>query len=132
MKLKKCTSLFLAFLVLISSIGFALNVHFCGDAVASISFKKKHYAAQEKKCCAVNEKDSSCCKDTVVHVEKKTPNAIVKAFVFQAVVPFLSPNYSVVSSELILVKHNKKVLSYYVDANAPPLFKLYHQFVFYA
>mgnify|MGYP006152496161 FL=1 len=74
MKLKKCTGLFLAFLLLVSNIGFAFDVHYCGGEIASVSLNTTA-AAPEKNCCGTSEKKSSCCKDKVVHFEKKSDDA---------------------------------------------------------
>ena len=38
MKMKQLVSLFLAFLIFGTRVGFALNVHHCGDRIAEISF----------------------------------------------------------------------------------------------
>lgn len=132
MNIKKCTSLFLVFLLLVSNIGFAFDVHYCGGDIASVSFKTSVEKEVAQKCCAINEKDSSCCKDAVVHVEKNVDTAVIKSFLFQVALPFLNPTYSLEVFKAINFVKNNAVLAYYVEANAPPLFKLYQQFIFYA
>ena len=70
MNLKKCTGIFLAFLLLVSNIGFAFDVHYCGGKIASVSLSTT--VSPEKKCCGDKEKKSSCCKDKVFKFEKKS------------------------------------------------------------
>jgi len=131
MNLKKCTGLFLAVLLLVSNIGFAFDVHYCGGSIASVSLKTTEEPVAEKKCCGSKEKKNSCCKDKVVHFEKKSDNATIKFFFFQFAFTAVKQDYNPVVLELPNFK-KKEVLSYYADANAPPLFKLYHQYIFYS
>ncbi|MFG4001135.1 HYC_CC_PP family protein [Flavobacterium aquidurense] len=132
MNLKKCTGLFLAVLLLVSNIGFAFDVHYCGGKIASVSLNTSVAASSQKKCCGVSEKESSCCKDKVVHFEKKSDNATLKFFFFQfAFAPVVQEFKSVVFIAIPSFK-NSQVISYYSHANAPPLFKLYSQYIFYS
>lgn len=132
MELKKCTGLFLALLLLVSNIGFAIDVHYCGGKIASVSLNTTTGTTAGKKCCGMSEKKSSCCKDKVVHVEKKSDNAIFKIFFFQLGFAAVIQEYSSFVSLSIPKLNNNQVISYYCDANAPPLFKLYSQYIFYA
>ncbi|WP_163392068.1 HYC_CC_PP family protein [Flavobacterium limi] len=130
MNLKKCTGVFLAFLLLVSNIGFAFDVHYCGGKIASVSLSTS--VSPEKKCCGDKEKKSSCCKDKVVKFEKKSDDATFKVFFFQIAFPALIQQYKpVVFLSLPNFKSNQ-IISYYADANAPPLFKLYNQYIFYS
>lgn len=132
MNLKKCTGLFLAFLLLVSNIGFAFDVHYCGGEIASVSLKTTAEPVVEKKCCGSKEKKNSCCKDKVVHFEKKSDDATIKFFFFQFAFPAVIQDYKPLVFLEIPNFKKKEALSYYADANAPPLFKLYHQYIFYS
>ena len=140
MRIKKCTSLFLAILLLVSNFGFAFNVHFCGDKIASISSvfivekKKKDNFPKKECCCEKDDKQKdSCCKDKVVDLKKDTKDVILKVFSFHIDAPFVL----IKSSEFLFAKaekalSNTNVTEYYCSPNAPPLFKLYQQYIFYA
>ena len=133
MNIKKCTSLFLAFLLLVSNVGFAFNVHYCGGEIASVSVKPIASKQVDKGCCSKKvEKEESCCKDKVVNFQKKSDNTILKVFSIDSPFYFLVKESQtfIFSSEAIL--KSAKATSYFCDANAPPLFKLYSQYVFYA
>ena len=141
MQSKKFTSLFLAILLLVSNFGLAFNVHYCGNKIASISFAFSTVQTVQKErslgkdCCCVKEenKKDSCCKNKVVDLKKDTKDVIIKMFSFQIDTPFAILK----SSELLFAKAEKvqltlNVTEYYCSPNAPPLFKLYQQYIFYA
>jgi len=132
MNLKKCTGLFLAFLLLVSNIGFAFDVHYCGGKIASVSLNTSVSASPEKKCCGASEKKSSCCKDKVVHFEKKSDNATIKFFFFQFAFPAVIQDFKPIAFLSVPNFKSSQIISYYSYANAPPLYKLYRQYIFYA
>lgn len=132
MNLKKCTGLFLAFLLLISNIGFAFDVHYCGGKIASVSLNTTASASPEKKCCGVSEKKSSCCKDKVIHLEKKSDDATLKIFFFQIAFHAVIQEFKPIAFLAVSNFKSNQIISYYSDANAPPLFKLYNQYIFYS
>ena len=140
MRSKKFTSLFLAILLLVSNFGLAFNVHYCGDKIASVSSafsaitSVKADSPKKDCCCKKDDKEKdSCCKNKVVDLKKDTKDVVIKTFSFQIQTPFIL----VKSTELLFAKaekviSNTNVTEYYCSPNAPPLFKLYHQYVFYA
>ena len=141
MNFKKCTSLFLALLLLVSNIGLAFNVHYCGDEIASVS---SVYNVEEvcempeipadKACCAaemaINHK--KCCSDKVVDLQDKGDDILVKNFSFQIDVPFVATAWEPLVFPTVPSVKALEQTAYYCDANAPPLFKLYSQYLLYA
>jgi len=134
MKFKKHLSIFLAVLLLVSNVGLAFNVHYCGGEISSVSLNSTLSSVQsEKGCCekkVVSKKDS-CCKDKKIVFQKKTDNGIVKSFSFQYDYVFLAPNFEPTVFTVTPSFKNNRSLAYYCDANAPPLFKLYSQYLLY-
>ena len=141
MQLKRCVSLFLAILLLISNVGLAFNVHYCGDKIASISspfsrVKSSSVVDTPKKDCCCKKENSekdTCCKNKVVDLKKNSKEIVIKNFSFQIQTPFIL----VKSKELTFAKaesisSNNVVSQYFCSPNAPPLFKLYQQYIFYA
>jgi len=139
MKSSKCTSLFLAFLILVSNVGLAFNVHYCGGNIAGISsvygFDGSDIVKEmpsEKSCCAPKATESKgCCKDKVVKIDKKS-EVTVKAFSFQIDAPFVLESWKPIVFSSVATVQNSPIPTYYCDANAPPLYKLYSQYTFYA
>ncbi|WP_396178046.1 HYC_CC_PP family protein [Flavobacterium sp.] len=139
MKVRKRVSLFLAIMLLFSNFGLAFNIHFCGDKIASVSsalstIKTAEFSTTDCCCVKDNQDKKSCCKDKVVDFKKDTKELVVKNTVFQ-----LDSTFAVlVPSEIILAKAlgvttlKSTIPAYYCISNAPPLFKLYNQYLFYA
>ncbi len=134
MRFKKHISILLAFLILGSNVGLAFNVHYCGGEISSVSLNTTLPSVQsEKGCCekkVVSKKDS-CCKDKKIVLKEKADDKIVKSFSFQFDYVFLVPIYQpAVFTALPSFKNNLSP-AYYCDANAPPLYKLYSQYLLY-
>ncbi|WP_396177841.1 HYC_CC_PP family protein [Flavobacterium micromati] len=133
MKIKKSISFFLAFLLLISNIGLAFNVHYCGDKLASITINPVISNKQLEDCCLKNEtKKEDCCKDKVVNFQKKSDNTILKVFATNFPFHFLineKQNFVFSSLQNYILFQST---SYFCDSNAPPFFKLCNQYIFYA
>ncbi|TRX38802.1 hypothetical protein FNW52_01790 [Flavobacterium sp. ZT3R18] len=133
MNFKKQISVFLAVLLLVSNVGLAFNVHYCGGEIASVSLNSTLPSLQsEKGCCETKaSKKDSCCKDKKIVVQKKTDNGVVKSFSFQFNYAFVVPEYNPIVFTTVPSFKNNSNLSYYCDANSPPLFKLYSQYLLY-
>jgi len=114
-------------------------VHYCGDKIASFSSvfstieTEKNDDSPTNNCCCVKEDKNSCCKDKVVDLKKDTQDVVVKTFSFQIDAAIIL----VKSDEIDFAKAQKTISTstiteYYCSPNAPPLFKLYQQYIFYA
>jgi hypothetical protein len=133
MNFKKQISIFLAVLLLVSNVGLAFNVHYCGGEISSVSLNSTLPSLKsEKGCCEkIVDKKDSCCKDKKIVIQKKVDNGIVKSFSFQFDYTFLVPEHNLIVFTTAPRFKNNLNLSYYCDANAPPLFKLYSQYLLY-
>ena len=132
MKFKKHFCVLLAFFLLVSNTGYTFNVHFCGDKIASISIKAA-FATQktEEKCCPVIDVNKHCCNDKVLNFQKTVEQVILKSFSSEiSSCVLISESKPVIFTALPNFKTNATP-SYYCDAHAPPLFKLYQQYIFY-
>ena len=123
----------LAVLLLVSNVGFAFNVHYCGLEIASVSLKSAFSSNNtEKNCCGIVEEKSHCCKNKVLHFQKKSETSTLNVFTFNSDILFFNQDWK---PFLIISTPNFKrnsIASYFCDANAPPIFKLYSQYIFYA
>ncbi len=141
MNCKKCTSLFLALLLLVSNIGLAFTIHYCEGKIASIAsvFNTEELCETQSQstrssCCtkAMQTNHKACCKDKVVHLDDNSDEVIVKTFSFQSAIPMVIPSWNKLVFNASTLQKGTSVYFYFCDANAPPLFKLYSQFIFYA
>ena len=133
MKITKHISIFLAILLLVSNVGLAFNVHYCGGNIASVSlenFSKNNNS--EIDCCGKEIKKSSCCNDKKIKIEKKSDNSIVKTFSFEIHQPFNIIEWKSIKVVDFSSFTNNQTLHFWCDANAPPFYKLYSQYIFYA
>ncbi|RZJ29871.1 MAG: hypothetical protein EOO48_06435 [Flavobacterium sp.] len=142
MDFKKSIALFTALLMLVSNAGFALTVHYCGGTLASVSsgFKTNDISVQSKgaakSCCAMKPDAKSthkkCCSDKTIDLKGKISDVIGKSSNVEMAHPMLIPVFQMPSFAALHTLKDKKLPSYYCDAHAPPLHKLYHQYIFYA
>jgi hypothetical protein len=63
-EMKKVAAIFLTILYLIPSIGFSMDLHFCGSNVTEVSIQKSL-----DKDCVCGKSSSKCCKE--IHLEVK-------------------------------------------------------------
>jgi hypothetical protein len=128
MGFKKGMGILLAFLMLSSNVGFAFSVHYCGGEISSV---KPIFLPLEKGCCGKESKPMGCCKTKIVKSDKEH-ETVVKTFSFAFEAPF-APSQSVeIPFQTFASFTEKPAASYYCEANAPPLFKLHGQYIFYA
>lgn len=138
MNFKKHISIFLALFLLLVNSSASLVMHFCHDQIAYISLvyqdNKLVDTAEEDSCCASTDvsEEKSCCTNEEIKVDKKIDYSILKGFQFDfTAVPFETQTLSFLPRFETEVIH-QKITEYYCDSNAPPFYKLYSQFVFYA
>jgi hypothetical protein len=138
MQIRKHISLFLAFFVLVSNSGLAFNVHYCEGKIAAISsvFSKEEVCKmpikEAKSCCAKEQTThKKCCSDKEVKLESKTEKVVIKTISFDLDSVFVIQDFNsfdfVFSPKTVTTQN----VTYYCDANAPPLYKLYCQFTLF-
>lgn len=125
--------------LLFSNLGLAVNIHYCGNAIEKIELgyaSSINCAAEthEKSCCKEKNETSKkdCCKDQTI--KQKTDEVVVKVFQSQQFTDFVAPAVykfqPVVLTEINLPK--KIDVTFCFESNAPPLYKLYSQYLLYA
>lgn len=130
MKFKKHICILLTFFLLVSNLGLAFNVHYCGNIIASVTISTA--VKSEANCCGAVEKESKCCKDKIIKADPKSDQLLMKIGSFE---PNSLPAYSNWAPALFTeVPHYKtrENATYYCEANAPPLYLLYSQYTLYA
>ena len=71
MKLKPKFALALCAFYVLSVIGIALSMHFCGGKLASVSIANAQVSCKYCKTAPVDKKDKGCCKNTKIDVKVK-------------------------------------------------------------
>jgi hypothetical protein len=130
---KKQISILVAFFLLLSNTGMALNVHFCADVIASISF---HSAGDEQQieanCCGSAEKESHCCDNKIIKSDKNSDQILLKSFVFEVSEFLLNASIKAIFQETAINFKKAVATNFCCNANAPPIYKRNCQLVFYA
>ncbi|MFI5451523.1 hypothetical protein ACHMWN_05140 [Pedobacter sp. UC225_61] len=80
MKLKQKLALSLCTFYLLSVIGVALSMHFCGGKLASVSVYTDRAACKYCKSEPKDKKDDGCCKNTKVDVKVKDSHQAENSF----------------------------------------------------
>lgn len=141
MKFNKHIGILLAFLILASNMGFAINVHYCHDEVSSVSLAYKidepcndHHKEESKSCCAkASESHKKCCKNDLVKLQDdKADNIIVKSLQLDLSAFYTLEEWKPAQFATYTPVINHESPSFYCEAHAPPLFQLYCQYIFYA
>lgn len=135
MQFRKSTTLLLAILILFSNLGLAINVHYCKDKIAGISFTtqvEEICVKDVKSCCKVEETHDECCSNKVIKAQEKHDNFLshYSKIDFNAV-------YFTQRKTVLPIKKNdfvskNEIISFYCDSHSPPFYKLYCQLVLYA
>lgn len=134
-------SVFLASMLLFLNLGLGVIAHYCKGELAEISglyslvedsCEMQADLSEKKSCCAEETLiPDSCCKNEVISFEENQPKitefvsfdffspAVITAYVWQ--------NFKLESVSI----QEKNKPEYAFESNAPPLYKLYTQYVFY-
>lgn len=113
--------------------GLAFNVRHCGNEISSVTLKTPVQNQKlVKKCCRAVENKTSCCKDKELNFQKNTDDLIQKIVSANADYIFSIEEWNPSVFSFISNFKNTQVTAYYCNANAPPFFKLYHNYIFYA
>lgn len=142
MKFNKHIGILLTFLILASNMGFALNVHYCHGEVSSVSLAykadvpcgTKQKKETKKGCCAAaGESHKKCCKNNLVKLQDDSQdNIIVKSLQLDLSAFYTVEAWKPAQPSAEVPAITSQTPSFYCEAHAPPLFKLYCQYIFYA
>jgi hypothetical protein len=139
MQYKKHIALLLAFFLLASNSGLALNVHYCGDSIAAVStvFSKEEVCevpvVEEKSCCAkVATNHKKCCSDKEINLDDDTEKIVIKSFSLDLDSIFIFNEWQSIQFSTVVSHSYTQPFEYCCDANAPPLYQLYSQYILYA
>ena len=135
MSIRKTISLFLAFFILMPNLGLALNMHYCHDELASVSIKNELVELLnpiDVSCCSSTENCGKCCSNEVVELEKNKEIFTQDFTVFKSFPAVMNLTVSMNFNLNFIGNIKKQSIENLCEANAPPLYKLYSQYIFYA
>lgn len=132
------TNILLSILILFSNSGWALSFHYCKDELASISFSYIDASKQEsdscdlsESCCESDNNHSDCCDSQTFESSKSDSKFISKTFEL-SLSSFVIFENSYILNNISNLISSRNFPAFYVDLNAPPLYELFCQLIFYA
>ena len=149
---RKFINILLSVLILFSNSGWAISFHYCQDSLSSVSLEYITSSISEEdddscasmgSCCASeydedeNETDTShkkCCDNTAISSSISDSTSVVKALELQ-LQPFVVSSLVFPTLEVVSIPQTvKKAITrdFFTQLNAPPLYELYCQRVFYS
>lgn len=121
-----------AFLLLLSSSGFALTIHFCQGEIAGAQWATLSNGHDKDTCCGSDtDKAKDCCADKLLKTEKQS-DSVLKYFSVDFPAALLVQQHLVSLPAKVLRAANAPLFASDVSAHAPPLYLLHHQWVLYA
>lgn len=136
--MKKAISILLTFLILFANSGWALAFHYCKEELVAISlnypsdFQEVGECQKEKSCCEETDDHQECCDNQQVEVKSSDNKLVTKVFELNLSAFTLVQEAVFSFEEINSEKSKRNTPAFYADVNAPPLYKLYCQWVFYA
>lgn len=140
MILKRQISVLLALFILVINSSASLVLHFCHDEISYVSLVYQENSiidsTEEDSCCSPQmnqdeQEDKGCCSNQEIKVDKKIDYTIFNTFDFAFQAVFFSETFPVFKKSTEVLRQPVRY-DYYCEANAPPFYKLYSQFIFYA
>ncbi|RZK55071.1 MAG: hypothetical protein EOO91_14765 [Pedobacter sp.] len=104
MKLKQKLAIGLCTFYLLSVIGVALSIHFCGGKLASVSVTNAQAACKYCKAETADKKDDGCCKNTKIEAKVKDSHQVESSFKLPKLFSFetlLHPKFADLLSQIL-------------------------------
>ncbi len=135
MKFKKNIALFLASYYLMISVGLTITLHFCGGSLASITPFLSETNAEPlvvESCCAKKAPEQECCNDEVIDFNDAKEESVLETFNFSVAFAVTPPVIQTICLQELLLETKKTLPNYTFQSNAPPRYKLYGTYIYYA
>ena len=130
---KKHIIIMLTFSFLVSNLGLAINVHYCGNKIVSVALDKAlGFREAEKNCCGIIEKKSKCCNDKIIKVEVKSDQIPTRSVIFYTEFISVYNDWKPLVFNFNLNFKQSYYTTYFCDTNKKPLYLLYSQYTFYS
>lgn len=103
--MKQVTVILFSLFYLLTTVGFSLNVHYCGGNISTVNL------VSEPSCCCSSEKDAdNCCDDEVIRiqvddVQNNTPSQRIDITLFSTIVTVIY-NTTLIPIEEKLIRHD--------------------------
>jgi hypothetical protein len=133
--MNKIATFFLAVFLLLINTRLIQNIHFCDGHICTIQTfidieKDTCCHEAETSCCSTNSEDNNCCND--IEINQDLDDLVLEKLNFDINVFFVSHNFFQNYFWNKDFSNAIKINAFEIQSHAPPLYKLYQQYIFYA
>jgi len=136
-KLKRNIALFFTCYYLVISVGLSMTLHFCGGSLAGMSVTSREVVCEvsdvQDVCCFIkSETKSGCCNDTVLDLSEVDEDSLLDSSNILKQYIAIAQNVLCYFFTNTQFKNKVALPNYTFQSNAPPLYKLYGTYIYYA
>lgn len=118
-------------------VGLTLTIHFCGGMLAGVSAIPQNQISEEttvvEACCiAKTETNKACCNDAVIDLSEVADETVLDASDISKQFIAILPKTLIIAFKKANFTNKITLPNYTFQGNAPPLYKLYSSYIFYA
>ncbi|MFY7811324.1 MAG: HYC_CC_PP family protein [Flavobacterium sp.] len=133
--MNKVAAFFLAIFLLLINTRLVQNIHLCKGHICSIQtfvdLKKEICCHEtEKSCCSINPDHNNCCND--IEFNQDLEDLVLEKSNFDCHFIFTVQNNNSIFYSVQNFCNSIKINAFEIQSNAPPLYQLYHKYIFYA
>lgn len=116
-------------------VGLTLTVHFCGGTLAgvsAVSITEVCEATPDSCCAKKSAAKEGCCNDSVIDLSEVDDETLLYASDVSKQFIAVFPSLLEITFKKSSFKNKTTLPNYTFQGNAPPLYKLYGTYIFYA
>lgn len=137
MKFKRNIAIAFTCYYMMICVGLTLTVHFCGGMLAGVSaitqVEVNNSTPDPEACCVVKtETNKDCCNDAIIDLSEVKEDSLFSTFDISAQFVAIIPELTSIVFKTIKFENKIALPNYTFQSNAPPLYKLYSTYIFYA
>jgi hypothetical protein len=133
--MNKIATFFLAFFLLLINTRLVQNIHLCEGHICSIQTffeSKKDNCCHEKdtSCCSSNSEENNCCND--IEINQDLDDLVLGKSYLDFQLTFVTQDIYSICIWNNIFRNTLNINAFEIQSHAPPLYKLYQQYIFYA
>lgn len=133
--MNKIATFFLAVFLLLINTRLIQNIHLCDGHICTIQTfidteKDTCCHETETSCCSTNSEDNNCCND--IEINQDLNDLVLEKLNYEMSLSFFPQNICQNYFWNKDFSNTIKINAFEIQSHAPPLYKLYQQYIFYA
>lgn len=137
MKFKRNIAIAFTCYYMMICVGLTLTVHFCGGMLAGVSaitqVEVNNSTPDPEACCVAKAKaNKDCCNDAIIDLSEVKDDSLFSSYDLSEQFVTVIPELPSIIFKTIEFENKVALPNYTFQSNAPPLYKLYSTYIFYA